>query len=86
MTEKEFNELVKEYQQGLKDLEEIRAENSKRRSKMTEEEFINDYISDLNAVYEAAINNGMNIVYVGDDNVDLNDNNEITITEETIDD
>ena len=40
MTEKEFNELVKEYQQGLKDLEEIREENSKRRSKMTEEEFV----------------------------------------------
>ena len=52
---------------------------------MTEEEFINDYISDLNAVYEDAINNGMDIVYVGDENVDLNDNNEITITEETID-
>ena len=69
MTDEEFEKLVKEYQQGLKDLEEIREENSKRRSKMTEEEFINDYISDLNAVYEDAIKNGVDIVYVGDEEI-----------------
>ena len=67
MTEKEFNDLVKEYQQGLKDLEEIRAENSKRRSQMTEEEFMNEYLNDLNKVYNDAIKNGVDIVYVGDE-------------------
>ena len=69
MTDEEFEKLVKEYQDELESLKQIRIENSRRRSKMTKEEFINDYVNDLNAVYNDAIKNGVDIVYVGDEEI-----------------
>lgn len=69
MTDEEFEKLVKEYQDELEDLKQRRIENSIRKSKLTEEEFINEYISDLNAVYDDAIKNGVDIVYVGDEEI-----------------
>ena len=69
MTDEEFEKLVKEYQDELEDLKQRRIENSIRKSKLTKEEFINEYISDLNAVYNDAIKNGVDIVYVGDEEI-----------------
>ena len=67
MTDEELNKLVKEYENELLELKKMRIENSIRRSKMTKEEFINDYVNDLQAVYNDAIENGVEIIKIPND-------------------
>lgn len=62
MDEKLLNEIIKEYQDELKELEEIRRKRSETYAQMTEEEFIENYVAELKAVEELAEKEGLPVL------------------------
>ena len=59
MTDEEFKKLVKEYQEGLNQVEEVKKEYNEKYENLSEEEFINEFSNQLNEVLEDAKKNAV---------------------------
>ena len=62
--------ILADYQAELDELYENRRRRAKERENMTEEEIIAAMTSDLEAVLADALENGMDIITIGDDDED----------------
>lgn len=67
MDEKLLDEILRDYQDELRELRETRRKNSERRSQMTEEELIKDLTSSYEEVLKDASESGVTIGIVPGD-------------------
>jgi adenylate cyclase len=61
MDEKMLEEILKDYQDELRELREVRRKNAERHSKMTEEELIQELTLSYEEVLKDATENGVTI-------------------------
>ena len=72
----ELAAILADYRAELDELYESRRRRAKERENMTEEEIIAAMTSDLEAVLRDALENGMDIITIGDDDEEEEDGGE----------
>ena len=70
MDEKELERILNDFKAQFEELEEIKRENSARYANLSEEEYVQQLTQDYEEVYNHAMENGMTIAVVPNEDED----------------